>query len=84
MEETFTGIVQSLRFFREVLGRDFLAETGAPVTAIVHYGNNFANVFWDGEHVVVGDGDGEIFGRFSACLEIFGDELAHVFTHEAG
>jgi len=84
VEETFTGILQSLRFFRDVLGRDFIAEKGAPIVAIVHYGNNFANVFWDGEHVVVGDGDGEIFGRFSACLEIFGNELAHVFTQEAG
>lgn len=84
VEETFTAILQSLRFFREVLGRDIVAETGAPVVAIVHYGENFANAFWDGEQVVVGDGDGEILGRFSACLEVFGDELAHVFTQEAG
>jgi Zn-dependent metalloprotease len=84
VEETFTAIVQALRFFREVLGRDSLAGTDAPVVAIVHYGNNFANAFWDGEHVVVGDGDGKIFGRFSACPEIMGDELAHVFTQEAG
>jgi Zn-dependent metalloprotease len=84
VEETFTAILQALRFFREVLGRDVVAEIGAPVVAIVHYGNNFANAFWDGEHVVVGDGDGKILGRFSAYLEIFGDELAHVFTQEAG
>src|SRR5262249_11888057 len=54
VEETFTAILQTLRFFREVLGRDSLTGTGAPVVAIVHYGNNFANAFWDGEHVVVG------------------------------
>jgi hypothetical protein len=84
VEETFTAMLQTLQFFREVLGRDIVAETGAPVVAIVHYGNNFANAFWDGEHVVVGDGDGKIFGRFSACLEIFGAELASVLTQEAG
>ena len=84
VEETLTAILQTIRFFREVLGRDSFAQTGAPVVAIVHYGNNFANAFWDGEHVIVGDGDGRIFGRFSACPEVFGDELAHVLTQEAG
>ncbi|HEU5385269.1 MAG TPA: hypothetical protein VFV73_05140 [Streptosporangiaceae bacterium] len=30
VEETFTAILQSLRFFREVLGRDFIAEKVPP------------------------------------------------------
>jgi Zn-dependent metalloprotease len=35
--------------------------------------------------MVFGDGDGEIFGRFTASLEVIGHELTHgVIKHTAG
>jgi Zn-dependent metalloprotease len=43
------------------------------------------NAFWDGQQMVYGDGDGEIFERFTKSLDIIGHELAHGVTqYEAG
>jgi Zn-dependent metalloprotease len=51
----------------------------------VHYGRAYDNAFWDGEQMVFGDGDGEVFGRFTASLSVIGHELAHgVVEHTAG
>jgi hypothetical protein len=83
VEETFNALAQTIRFFREVLGRDSLDETAAPAVAIVHYGKNYDNSFWDGQQLIVGDGDGSLFGRFSACIEVLAHELSHVLTQQA-
>lgn len=53
--------------------------------ATVHYGLHYDNAFWDGSRMVFGDGDGEVFGRFTASLSVVGHELAHgVIQHTAG
>ncbi|BBE24050.1 hypothetical protein MN0502_29330 [Arthrobacter sp. MN05-02] len=46
----------------------------------MHYGTDYDNAFWDGERMVFGDGDGEIFGRFTASLTVISHELVHGFT----
>ena len=84
VEETFDALVQTLRFFREVLGRNSLDETTAPAVAVVHYGEKYINTFWDGFRLNVGDGDGTLFGRFSAHLDVLADQLAFVLTQQAG
>ena len=33
----------------------------------VHYGEEYNNAFWNGTQMVYGDGDGEIFDRFTKC-----------------
>ena len=43
----------------------------------VHYGQNYDNAFWDGTQLVFGDGDGEIFERFTKPMDV----MAHEFTH---
>lgn len=40
-------------------------------------GRDYDNAFWDGEHLVFGDGDGKIFERFTKPVDV----LAHEFTH---
>jgi Zn-dependent metalloprotease len=50
----------------------------------VHYGKRYDNAFWDGAQMVYGDGDGRLFGRFTAALEVIAHELSHgVIQHEA-
>ena len=84
VEETFNAMSQTIRFFREVLGRDSLDGTAAPVVAVVHYGTNYANSWWDGKQLIVGDGDGELLGRFSACLDVIAHQLTHAIIQQAG
>jgi Zn-dependent metalloprotease len=43
--------------------------------ATVHYGQKYDNAFWDGERMVFGDGDGEIFNRFTISPNVIGHEL---------
>ncbi|WP_380284036.1 M4 family metallopeptidase [Kitasatospora purpeofusca] len=48
-------------FLLTAYGRNSLDGEGGPLRASVHYREKFANVFWDGERLVLGDGDGEFF-----------------------
>jgi len=58
---------------------------GLPITSVVHYGRKFDNAFWDGAQMVYGDGDGELFNRFTIAVDIIGHELGHGVTqYEAG
>ena len=55
-----------------------------PLNATVHYGESYNNAFWDGTRMVFGDGDGELFNRFTVALDIIGHELAHGVTEDEG
>jgi Zn-dependent metalloprotease len=46
----------------------------------VHYGQDYNNAFWNGTQMVYGDGDGEIFDRFTKCIDVIGHELTHGVT----
>lgn len=48
----------------------------------VHYGQDYANAFWDGEQMAYGDGDGG--PPFSSALDVVAHEFTHgVTTHES-
>ena len=58
---------------------------GPALDGVVHYGQEYSNAFWDGQRMVFGDGDGELFNRFTIALDVIGHELAHgVDEDEAG
>ena len=46
----------------------------------VHYGEDYNNAFWNGTQMVYGDGDGEIFQRFTKSIDVIGHELTHGVT----
>jgi Zn-dependent metalloprotease len=46
----------------------------------VHYGVQYDNAFWDGQQMIYGDGDGELFNRFTISLDVIGHELTHGVT----
>ncbi|AVH60585.1 MULTISPECIES: hypothetical protein [Streptomyces] len=75
VDEAYEGLVAVTAFGRDVLGRDPLADR--PLVAFAHYGTHFNNAFWNGEELILGDGDGEIFGRFSRCLDVIAGEVWH-------
>lgn len=44
---------------------------------VVNYGTVYPNAFFDGEYLVFGEGDGEIFGDFTKPVEVFAHEYGH-------
>ncbi|MEO8261163.1 MAG: M4 family metallopeptidase [Pseudolysinimonas sp.] len=79
-DEAYDGLGATFALFDEVFGRDSIDDRGLPLDATVHYGRQYDNAFWNGKRMVFGDGDGEIFGRFTASLTVVGHELAHGVT----
>lgn len=77
VDEAFDHFGVTLELFNTEFGRQSIDGDGTPTDVTVHYGVDYDNAFWDGSQLVFGDGDGQIFGRFTESLDI----LAHEFTH---
>ena len=65
MNEAYDGLGDTFDFYWNDLHRDSIDDEGLPLDASVHYGQGYDNAFWDGRQMVFGDGDGEIFNRFT-------------------
>ncbi len=74
----YSGIVRD--YFKNVLLRNSIDNKGLDLVLNVHYGHNFMNAFWDGDEMVFGDGDGDIFISFTNSLDVIGHELTHGVT----
>ncbi|QIK75282.1 M4 family metallopeptidase [Nocardioides piscis] len=85
VDEAAAGIEQTLAMFASGFGRASYDDAGAPVTLVVHYGHDYANAFWDGRHLVFGDGDGMVFERLTKAGDVLAHEFGHaVIEHAAG
>jgi Zn-dependent metalloprotease len=80
VDEAYEGLGATFALFSEIYGRNSIDGAGLPLEATVHYGRLYDNAFWNGERMVFGDGDGEIFTRFTASLSVIGHELSHGVT----
>lgn len=80
VNEAYAGLGAIYALFADVYGRASINDRGLPLDATVHYGRDYDNAFWDGSRMVFGDGDGEIFTRFTRSLSVLGHELAHGLT----
>ncbi|MCF4994734.1 peptidase M4 family protein [Pseudomonas syringae] len=85
VDEAYDALGASYDFFWKVLGRNSIDNKGLALIGSVHYGQAYENAFWNGGQMVFGDGDGEIFQRFTRSLDVIAHELAHGVTEsEAG
>jgi Zn-dependent metalloprotease len=80
VDEAFDGLGATYALYSDVYGRASIDGAGLPLDATVHYGDDYDNAFWNGDRMVFGDGDGEVFGRFTASVSVIGHELTHGVT----
>ena len=81
VNEAYDGFGKTYKFFWDVLGRNSIDNAGMPILGLVHYSTNYANAFWDGQgHMFFGDGDGQLFTRLTASIDVIGHELTHGVT----
>jgi len=85
VDEAYDGLGHTFDFFLEAYRRNSIDDDGLPLDATVHYGEDYDNAFWNGRQMVFGDGDGDLFNRFTIALDVIGHELGHGVTEdEAG
>ncbi len=80
VDEAYESAGAALRLFGEQFGRTSLDGQGGTLSVTVHYGRDYDNAFWDGSQLVFGDGDGEIFDRFTKPMDVMAHEFAHGVT----
>ncbi|WP_069885173.1 M4 family metallopeptidase [Streptomyces luteocolor] len=74
------GLGATFDLYLKAYGRHSIDDSGLPLVASVHYGEQYDNAFWDGEQMVFGDGDGELFLDFTIPVDVIGHELTHGVT----
>ena len=83
VDEAYDGLGATFDFYWDAYARNSIDDEGLALNATVHFSQNYDNAFWDGQRMVFGDGD--IFNRFTASLDVIGHELTHGVTDdEAG
>jgi len=82
VNEAYDGLGATFDFFWESYQRNSIDDEGLPLNATVHFGQEYNNAFWDGQRLVFGDGDGDLFNRFTIALDVIGHELTHGVTQD--
>jgi Zn-dependent metalloprotease len=77
VDEAFDGFGATHAFWQDEFSRDSVDDENMPLRGVVHFGEEYPNAFWDGRRMCFGDGDGEIFLRFTKSLDVIGHELGH-------
>jgi Zn-dependent metalloprotease len=78
--EAFDNAGTTWDFYKKVFGRESVDDHGKRLVSSVHYAENYDNAFWNGQQMVYGDGDGQIFQRFTTALDVIAHELTHGVT----
>ena len=79
-DEGYDGLGATYDLYLAAYDRHSVDDAGLPLPATVHYGRDYDNAFWDGQRMVFGDGDGELFNRFTIAVDVIGHELTHAVT----
>jgi Zn-dependent metalloprotease len=74
------GLGATFDLYLKAYARNSINGEGLPLNATVHFDEDYNNAFWNGEQMVFGDGDGEIFLDFTIPVDVIGHELTHGVT----
>ncbi|MCM2416982.1 M4 family metallopeptidase [Streptomyces sp. RKAG293] len=76
----YDGLGATFELYLQAYQRHSINDQGLPLNATVHYRQGYNNAFWNGERMVIGDGDGDVFLDFTLPLDVIGHELTHGVT----
>ncbi|WP_307624102.1 M4 family metallopeptidase [Streptomyces sp. V3I7] len=80
VNRAYAGLGATFELYLKAYGRNSIDGEGLPLDATVHFGENYDNAFWNGEQMVFGDGDNEVFLDFTIPVDVIGHELTHGVT----
>ncbi|HKQ21717.1 MAG TPA: M4 family metallopeptidase, partial [Nitrososphaeraceae archaeon] len=80
VNEAYDSSGSTYDFFKKIFDRNSIDTRGMKLDSTVHYGDDYNNAFWNGTQMVYGDGDGDIFQRFTKSVDVIGHELTHGVT----
>ncbi|MFH9548655.1 M4 family metallopeptidase [Streptomyces sp. NPDC051445] len=80
VNRAYSGLGATFDLYLKAYRRHSIDGDGLPLDATVHYDEGYNNAFWNGEQMVFGDGDGEIFVDFTNSIDVIGHELTHGVT----
>ncbi|WP_406395439.1 M4 family metallopeptidase [Streptomyces sp. NBC_00887] len=80
VNRAYAGLGATFELLLMAYGRSSIDGKGLPLIGSVHYDDKYNNAFFDGEQMVFGDGDGEIFLDFTVAIDVIAHELAHGLT----
>ncbi|MER6079972.1 M4 family metallopeptidase [Streptomyces sp. NPDC001833] len=80
VNRAYAGLGATFELYLKAYERNSIDGNGLPLNASVHYDVNYDNAFWNGDQMVFGDGDGEIFVDFTTSVDVIGHELTHGVT----
>ena len=79
-DEAYDGAGSTYDFYWNVFERNSVDGNGLWLDSTVHYQQKYDNAFWNGQQMIYGDGDGQLFNRFTIALDVIGHELTHGVT----
>ncbi|WP_335936966.1 M4 family metallopeptidase [Streptomyces sp. PTD5-9] len=80
VNRAYAGLGATFELLFKAYGRRSIDGDGLPLIGSVHYDEKYNNAFFDGEQMVFGDGDGEIFLDFTLPIDVVAHELTHGLT----
>ena len=80
VNEAYDGLGWTHALYLQIYRRNSIDNQGLLLHATVHYGKDYDNAFWDGTEMIFGDGDNDIFNRFTLAIDVIGHELTHGVT----
>lgn len=72
------GAIATYDFYLNKYNRNSIDNKGYKLKNYVHYGQNFANAYWDGNQMIYGDGDTKT--KPLTSIDIIGHEITHGLT----
>lgn len=80
VNEAYDGLGATFDFYLAAYNRNSIDDAGLHLDATIHYNQKYDNAFWNGQEMVFGDGDGDLFNRFTISVDVIGHELTHGVT----